>query len=214
MPLYYHQTINTSTQLAIWKIEESESFFLEKVPLQSTITHPHKRLQHLAGRYLLQYLFPDFPIHAIQIADTRKPFLHNEQYHFSISHCGNYAAAIVSSHQRVGVDIELERPVIAKIAYKFLHDTEQQMLQPNSSNYYTHLTILWSAKEAIFKWWGNGEVDFSEMMHIQPFEPSNKGLLLGSFIKNNVATNFTLEYQLFNDLCLVWLATDAALTHN
>jgi hypothetical protein len=58
MPLFYQQHINQSTRLAIWKIEESESFFAETVPLKRDITHPHKRLQHLAGRYLLRFLFP------------------------------------------------------------------------------------------------------------------------------------------------------------
>jgi len=61
VPLFYQHTINATTKLGIWQIEEEESFFLAKVPLQRNITHPHKRLQHLAGRYLLQYLFPDFP---------------------------------------------------------------------------------------------------------------------------------------------------------
>ena len=60
MPVFYQQTINEQTKLAIWKIEEDEAFFLQHVPLQRSITHPHKRLQHLAGRYLLGYLFPRF----------------------------------------------------------------------------------------------------------------------------------------------------------
>jgi len=75
---------------------------LEKVPLQNNITHPHKRLQHLAGRLVLSELYEDFPIKLIQIADTKKPFLPDEAFHFSISHCGEYAAAIVSrgSHSK------------------------------------------------------------------------------------------------------------------
>src|SRR5438128_7090094 len=107
MPLFFQRDIDETTRLALWKIEEEESFFSQHVPLQRDITHPHKRLQHLAGRYLLQYLFPDFPINLIKIADTRKPYLEDEAYHFSISHCSNYAAAIVSKTARVGVDIEI-----------------------------------------------------------------------------------------------------------
>ena len=110
MPLFYQQDINATTKLAIWHIEEDEAFFIAKVPLQSNITHPHKRLQHLAGRYLLRFLFPDFPNEEILIATTRKPFLPDEQYHFSISHCGDFAAAIVSKNERVGIDIEIETP--------------------------------------------------------------------------------------------------------
>ena len=101
MPLFYQHTINAGTKLGIWLIEETESFFLEKVPEKEEVTHPHKRLQHLAGRFLLPVLFDDFPLEEIVIADTRKPFLENEEYHFSISHCGSYAAAIVSATSRV-----------------------------------------------------------------------------------------------------------------
>ena len=107
MPLVYQQNINEATKLAVWHIVEEEDFFLKRVPLQKEITHPHKRLQHLAGRYLLTELFDDFPLELIQIADTKKPFLPNEAYHFSISHCGDYAAVIVSSINRVGTDIEI-----------------------------------------------------------------------------------------------------------
>jgi hypothetical protein len=61
MPLFYQHNINDIAKLAVWHISEPEDFFLEKVQLQKTINHPHKRLQHLAGRYLLQLLHPDFP---------------------------------------------------------------------------------------------------------------------------------------------------------
>ena len=96
MPLFYQHNINQDTKLGIWRIEEPESFFLEKVPLKRNVSHPYKRLQHLAGRYLLPILFEDFPLEEIRVADTRQPFLASEKYHFSISHCGEYAAAIVS----------------------------------------------------------------------------------------------------------------------
>src|SRR5206468_11942825 len=120
MSIFFQQDLNGSTKLGIWKIEEEENFFLRKVPLQHEITHPHKRLQHLAGRYLLKYLFPDYPFELIRIADTRKPFLENDAYHFSISHCGDFAAAIVSSDKRVGVDVEIFSEKIWRVKDKFI----------------------------------------------------------------------------------------------
>ena len=75
MPIFFQQDIDVSTMLGIWKIEENEDYFLKHVPLQRNITHPHKRLQHLSGRYLLRHLYPDFPLSLIRIADTKKPFL-------------------------------------------------------------------------------------------------------------------------------------------
>src|SRR6186713_2856687 len=161
MPIFFQQQINESTRLGVWKIEETEEFFKANVPQHRAVTHPHKRLQHLAGRFLLQYLFPDFPYELIQIADTRKPFLPDEQYHFSISHCGDYAAAIVSKNQRVGIDIEIPVEKIAKVLYKFVSAAEHEtfnLVQGLESNTammsLNEPTILWSAKEAVFKWYG------------------------------------------------------------
>ncbi|HQD09283.1 MAG TPA: hypothetical protein PLQ65_06445 [Flavihumibacter sp.] len=130
MALFYQHNINQRTRLAIWRIEEPESFFLQQVPLKRDVTHPYKRLQHLAGRFLLRELFADFPLAEIEVADTKKPFLPNEKYHFSISHSGNFAAAIVSSESRVGIDIELVTPRIERIAHKFLCAEEKAFLAP------------------------------------------------------------------------------------
>src|SRR5690606_39740325 len=112
MPVFFQHQINESTRVGIWKIEESEAFIRGNVPLHREVTHPHKRLQHLAGRFLLRYLFPDFPYELIQIADTRKPYIPDARYQFSISHCADFAAVIVSTTHRVGIDIEVPVPTI------------------------------------------------------------------------------------------------------
>ena len=124
MPLVYQQNINAVTKIGVWHIAEAEDFFLRQVPLQRTITHWHKRLQHLAGRLLLKELYPDFPLGEIMIADTKKPFVENEAWHFSISHSGDYAAAVVSKANRVGVDVEWGNEKIVEIRHKFLGEKE------------------------------------------------------------------------------------------
>jgi phosphopantetheinyl transferase len=171
MPLIYQNQINNNTKIGVWHITEVEDFFLEKLTLQRNITHPHKRLQHLAGRHLLSTLFPNFPIALIKIADTRKPFLQNEAFHFSISHCGNYAAAIVSTSNRVGVDIEIPNPKVEKIAPKFLNESEVDLINSFNVNDYSFLTMAWSIKEAIFKWYGLGEIDFKKHIKIISINP-------------------------------------------
>ena len=169
MPVFYQQTIDRHTKIGIWKIEEPEQFFLQTVPLQNEITHPHKRLQHLAGRYLLRYLFPDFPFDLIRIADARKPFLENELYHFSISHCGDFAAALVSSNKRVGVDVEIFSEKIERVKEKFISKPEETMLVDFAgyNHYNKYLTLIWSCKESIFKWYGSGQLDFRKHMQLQ-----------------------------------------------
>ncbi len=175
MPVFFQQQINESTRLGVWKIEETEEFFKGNVPLHRDVTHPKKRLQHLAGRFLLQYLFPDFPYEQIRIADTRKPFLPDERYHFSISHCGDYAAAIVSRNHRVGVDVEETEDRILRIKDKFLSPEEQRLFIPDpAAADFSLLTLLWSAKESVFKWYGAGEVDFRRDINLQHIDLENK----------------------------------------
>jgi len=209
VPLFYQQDINETTKLGVWKIEETENFFLRSVPLQRNITHPHKRLQHLAGRYLLPYLFPDFPYEEIEIADTRKPFLPDEQYHFSISHCGHYAAAIVSSKERVGIDIEMITPRVDRIKHKFLSAGELAFVQSHeTSKQINLLTLLWSAKESMFKWWGRGEVDFSKVLRTHAFPFTENGIIPAVFIKAEFKVPLQIHYQLREELSLAWVVSN------
>jgi len=209
LPLVYQHTINSSTRAGLWRIEESEEFFQKKVPLKRDVSHPHKRLQHLAGRYLLPMLFDDFPLEEILIADTRKPFLPDEKYHFSISHCGDYAAAIVSSTQRVGVDIERASEKILRISHKFLTDREKMLLDEQmSAQQLLQLTsLLWSSKESMFKWYGDGAVDFRQHMHIENIEGNDEeGKLICSFRKHEPLP-LTVHYRFLHDLVMSWVVS-------
>ena len=206
MPLFFQQDIDSQTKLAIWKIEEEEAFF--QVSLQREITHPHKRLQHLAGRYLLKFLFPDFPISLIQVADTRKPFLENEDYHFSISHCGNFAAVIVSRENRVGIDIEMISSKAARVSHKFISEEERFYFLQTPFSAEVLATLVWSCKEAVFKWYGLGDVDFREhirLISIIEKDVNNYHSIVA--LKKNEEIYLALENCFFGDLCVSFVVT-------
>lgn len=202
MPLFYQHNINGATKLGVWHIQEVESFFLKQVPAPGNSTHWHKRLQHLAGRYLLQELVPGFPYHLIEIADTRKPFLAGEAYHFSISHCGDYAAVIISVDSRVGIDVELAASKIERIKHKFLNHNELNHHPAASAKL---LTLFWSVKEAVFKWYGKGQVDFRKHINItQSVIEMNGGGICCEFLKEEPVL-LNLNYRFFGDTCLAWV---------
>ena len=205
MPIFFQQELSDTTRLGIWKIEETEEFFKGNVPQHRDVTHPHKRLQHLAGRFLLQYLFPDFPYHLIEIADTRKPFLPGEQFHFSISHCGDYAAAIVSRDRRVGIDVEIPVEKILRIQDKFLSAKEQIQIRGGLTTNDSRLTtLLWSAKESVFKWYGDGRVDFRQHILLKKQHEENETIDC-FFSKNN--SELTIQYRQFEQLALAWVVS-------
>jgi len=220
LPLVYQHNINEHTRLAVWHITEPEDFFLQRVPLKKDVSHPNKRLQHLAGRYLLSFLFEGFPLEEIMIADTRKPFLENEQYHFSISHCGMYAAAIASRQERVGIDIELVTPKIERVKHKFTNPDELLFLNDEYKAFLEQfelekkieqefLTMIWSAKETIFKWYGAGQMDFRQHMQLTgavTFSEDDLISLPFLFTKNEMRY-FTVHAKMFTGFVLAWLHT-------
>ena len=229
MPIIYQHNINEATKLAVWEITEPETFFLQQVPLKKEVSHPHKRLQHLAGRYLLQVLYPGFPLDAIMVADTRKPFLESEQYHFSISHCGRHAAAIVSTTHRVGIDIEAITPRIEAMQHKFVGREEWDWMQKSlpllsvalpqqkglapadfpSVLSAPLLTLLWSAKEALFKWYGSGQLDFKTHMQLSGLAlAGGQGFITMPFLfRRAPETSLSLCARFFEQQVLSWLAT-------
>lgn len=235
MPLFYQHNINEHTKLAVWHITENESFFLEKVAIKNEITHPHKRLQHLAGRYLLQLLDGDFPLHLISISASKKPLLTNEKFHFSISHCGNYAAAIISENKSAGIDVEIVTPKIELVKTKFLNESELEMLDRKEDmdgtklklHHHQAITLFWSAKESVYKWYGKGALSFKRNMSMnelsvrhevsdrsdgdrrteipdQIHAADESGFINAHFIKNETI-DLHIEFRFFDSLCLTWV---------
>jgi 4'-phosphopantetheinyl transferase EntD len=211
MPLFYQHNIDAHSRLAVWRIEEQESFFVEHIGMQKQIAHPYKRLQHLAGRYLLSVMQPGFPLASIEIDPSNRPFLSDGRFQFSISHCGNYAAAIVSNNRCVGIDIELETPRMKAIAQRFLHSDEHQLLDEWEAFPQLHLqliTMIWSAKEAIFKWYGRGNVSFSQHIRLDgPIVAHAAGEYILPFVfRKEGEKHLHVHARIFDPLVLVWLA--------
>lgn len=205
MPLVYQRNIDTNTKLGVWEITESEVFFTKSVSLRAAIGHPFKRLQHLAGRKILPSLFPDFPLAAILIDEQRKPYLEDHQYHFSISHCGKYAAAIVSRKARVGIDIEIPIATVLAVKHKFLSEDEKVLIENCGLRPLQAYTLAWSVKEALFKWYGKGQVDFRKDMKIKSLHREPPQFVLDCIFYKEENKNLRANAIFFEEHVLVWI---------
>jgi len=156
---------------AIWKIEEEEVFFTAATGIESTIKNDKKRIEHLAGRYLLRHIEEDFPIHTIAKDKHDKPRVDDNQYRFSISHSWPYVAVVIDQLSETGIDIQTWHPRIEQIQHKFLSAEEQALFQ----NDIKLLTLAWCAKEAVYKWNGKRGVDFIADLPITYFDHRSGG---------------------------------------
>jgi phosphopantetheinyl transferase len=184
MPLILQENIGTDAQIGIWEILEGEEFFLSEGIQVNGYRHREKRLQHLAGRYLLSSLSPSVSLDTICVKEAGKPFQPGATFDFSISHSGHLAAAIFSFNRKVGLDIQLPDPKLEHISGKFLSDREMEILKMNSLSTLDRLTVAWTAKEALIKWFGKGGLDLKADMVLQDIDwEGSKGMVQCHFLK-------------------------------
>ncbi|MBG6110573.1 phosphopantetheinyl transferase [Flavobacterium sp. CG_9.10] len=222
MPLFktinFSRSAETTTQILVWKITESfeqlnnEVQLTEKnaLRLSGMKSELHQRA-FLSVRKLFQEAnYTDFDLFYDEFG---KPHLHDGK-HISITHSHDFSAIIISE-ETVGIDIELRREKIIRIADKFCDSEFQFLSRPETSGFGTEnqqeyirkLTVIWGAKEAIFKIRNEKGISFKDHIKVQSFDLENKKvnteLHFDSLIKDfNIhfeeIENFTLVYALEN----------------
>ena len=180
MPLFKTIPFSPTTQILVWKISETLEELLCQVVLKEKTqlrlngmkSELHKR-GFLSVRMLLQEAgFNDFDLHYDEFG---KPYLstnkcHTEPVEVSITHSHNFSAIIISE-KTVGIDIEMQRDKIIRIADKFVNETELHRLKSfDSQDYIKKLTVKWGAKEAIFKIRNEKGISFKDHIQVSAFE--------------------------------------------
>ena len=157
MALYKTLTVNKATKVLIWKIEESISKLQEGIVLSENSTarlNSMKSQLHQRGFLSIRHLLKEVGYTDADLIydEFGKPHLKNGT-HISISHSFTFTAIIVSDELHVGIDIEKQREKILKIAHKFTPFEEYKTIA-NVDALISKLTIVWGAKESLYKIYG------------------------------------------------------------
>ena len=167
-PEIVHSTLdNMPFLLALWAPTESNELLVQQWELLTASQQmplfkaEHRKREWLATRLLMDNL----GIEQHDFLANGKPIL--PRGGISISHCKG-SVAVVTSEVNIGLDIQEPTEQIFTIRSKFCSATEWRWLETHCETLRA-LTIVWSAKEAIFKYWGE-EVDFAQHIEILPFE--------------------------------------------
>ena len=190
---------------ALWEITENEQTLLEMASLDdaglhtfSLLTNEGRRMEWLAVRALLKELHSSASV--IGYLENGKPFLLNHSDYISISHSGKMVGIVTHPNKNPGLDIEALRPKIHKIAYRFLGEREIKCLGASPTT--EQLTIIWAAKEVLYKVYGQTCISFQRDFEINPFELSPKGKLEGSIHRDDNLT-IPMEYRKIGEFILV-----------
>jgi len=60
----------------------------------------------------------------------------------------------------------------------------------------------------MFKWWGRGKVDFSEMLKLSGEFTADDGEMKGEFIHPSSSISFPVHYKYFPGMVLAWVKTE------
>jgi 4'-phosphopantetheinyl transferase len=198
MPLIQIKDIDVHASWALWEITETpEELTLhkmcehEKKELEQ-IHNSRKRLEWLAARNALQYIFGNNNIEKKSVLKDvfGKPFLFGAEHQISLAHSYPYAVALFNRIKPAGIDIEKVQDKILRIGKKFLNDKEKEIAGADT----TKMTIIWCAKEALYKFYGRKKLIFRENMFIAPFELQDEGEITGVIEYEDLSAEIILYY--------------------
>ena len=206
MPLTdYHIEIEHA-RLGLWHITEGEDFFLKKLPLSEADRaelkplRGNRRLEWLAARYLVQVMTGW--AYSLVKDVFGKPFLMGSEYHISVSHSGEYTAAIIAPHV-VGIDIQLLTTKLEGMAWRVMNETKLKNLSHEKRS--EHLHVYWGAKEALYKAYGQKELHFKKNILVEPFNyVGDEGFSHGTILKENLKRDFDIFYKKIEQYILVY----------
>ena len=214
MPLIHKKYLSKNSFFGIWEVKENEKELIALYPIDAaeiallnSFTHSFRRIQFLASRLLLHLLLPNAKI---KYDGNGKPWLHQNDFFISLSHSSSFVAIIISQY-RCGIDIELIRPKIEKIAPKFLSEKE---LKESEGEFLTErLHIYWCVKEAVYKVYGKKNVSLRTDIFVNKVDAAYPGKVKALLSHNETTITCEVHYEKFRDCMLAWteLLTDEKL---
>jgi len=203
MPLYSIKKIDSSTTLAIWKIEEDFDSLLSSVTLNSksmerleVFSSDKRKLEFLATRNLFTKL--GLSDSEVTYRDDGAPII--KDGYISISHTSEFVAVIISG-KRVGVDIERKRKQLFRITNKFINDNERSKFDVKSLEI---LSVIWNSKEAMFKLCRRQGIDFRQNMNVTGIDFETKDVV-SELIFDDKMIQVKGKLDIFGNHTLVYL---------
>jgi 4'-phosphopantetheinyl transferase len=206
MPVVQHTNLNENTILALWKVEETKEqlFSMLGNEFKDNGANFPASIHWLASRVLLQQLFPGSAVE-LHKDEFNKPSLSIDTvpYHLSISHSHEYAVIIASKEKTVAIDIERIDNRVNRVSHKFIREDEEVPVPEMQTEAYT---IIWSAKEALYKYYSKKELDFKKNLRIEPFlDYAYPFFIRGHVEKESYQRAFSIRVEKLNDYVLTYI---------
>lgn len=174
----------------------------------ATLTHNKRYLHWLGSRVLIRWMLQTDDFIQLSADAYKKPILTNFPHEVSISHSHDMAAVIISEQKEVGIDLELVHEKVWRVKERFLSSEELAAIPLQDHNAGTQRLIqYWCAKEALFKLFARGQLDFREDLQIAP--GPGEGLLLGYIHKPGMHNPYVIHTAQVENYMLAYVMGDS-----
>lgn len=206
MALVKHENIDEVTEVGVWRLEEGEHWYLEQLNLteeelsEINAYLPKKREEWLASRWLLHEM-SGREVRGKVLKDAfGKPHLEHSEWTISLSHSVD-CAAVLASANACGVDIQRLENRILRMAPRFMSAVELRNVDTAIDVEKIH--VYWGAKEALFKLYSEGNVDFRQNLIVEPFHYTENGSTTAIIDMPDRYIECKIEYEKIDDYILV-----------
>jgi phosphopantetheinyl transferase len=210
MPLLFHLQSPDGGVLVGWALTDSSEELLQQFRLTSddmellqSFRLEKRRREWLASRLLVKTVTGIDPV--ISYLPNGKPYLLKPHQHISISHTHDLAVVVLHPDHQVAVDVEMITPRVTKVADRFLHASEVAMIPLDNALLWQ--TLIWCAKEALYKYYGQQGIDFKQHFRVMLFVPTpdQPFEMATCFDKDGVQKKLTLMAQYTQTWAMVYL---------
>jgi phosphopantetheinyl transferase len=179
LPLILEENIKNSIIIGVWRITESlgeleADYILPPSDLDEiNNTNLHKRkiekyITRLLAKQILEKHFNQ-KYQGLLRLETGKPKLINLPLEISVSHCENYLSVLISNNDKAGIDLQNLNDKIEKVSKRIFSEDELNQIGDDKQL----LARAWSAKEAMFKYYEKGQINFKRDLHLKNITDSN-----------------------------------------
>lgn len=215
MPYFKQIWLGAGTALQLWEIKETIAELLPWVELNEIekeqlkkLKNEKRQIEFVIVRIMLRKVLPDS---TILYNSAGAPYIDDNSNYISVSHSNRFVCLMHSCFP-CGVDVEYIDSKALRVARRFLCEEELGLIHEDFPA--RDATLLWSAKESLFKLLKKENVDFARQLKITEVQDNVRRRIEAAIISDVAETSHILSYDFIDEQVITWITDENNTCHS
>ncbi len=214
MPYFKQIWLGANTALQLWEVRESFKDLVSRVKLNEkekaqlkNLRNEKRQIEFVIVRIMLRKVLPGA---TILYNLSGAPYIDDDSNFVSVSHSNRFVCLMHSCFP-CGVDVEYIDSRALRVARRFLGSEELNFIHEDFPA--RDATLLWSAKESLFKLLKKENIDFAKQLKIQSVENNTQRRIEASIISDIAETSHSVSYDFIGEQVITWITDENNTCH-